>query len=150
MWFLVNCIESNKGQFAPQNKNRTQNTNTIQGLIENAKQKHVYRGFRLYNFFNDILRYDLLILLCLVAQKCFFLRTSRSLVSTGCSLRELLTTYCSRGSSPLWLLLIRADWQSPTHTVNRYYLNPCWGNESMHHFRIEEPTVLLYRAGLSG
>ncbi len=82
--------------------------------------------------------------------KSFFLRTSRSLVSTGCSLRELLTTYCSRGSSPLWLLLIRADWQSPTHTVNRYYLNPCWGNESIHHFIIEEPTVLLYRAGLSG
>lgn len=82
-----------------------------------------------------------------------FLRTSRSLVSTGCSLSELLTTYCSRGSSPLWLLLIRADWQSPTHKVNRYYLNSinhCWGNESMHNFRIEEPTVLLYRTGLSG
>ncbi len=150
----MNCIESNKGQFDPQNLNRTQNTNIIQGLIENAKQKHVYSGFiLLIFFFNFILHYDLLIFNMSGGTKGVCLRTSRSLVSTGCSLRELLTTYCSRGSSPLWLLLIRADWQSPTHKVNRYYLNSishCWGNETMHSFRIGEPTVLLYRTGFQG
>lgn len=113
----------------------------------------------LYTVISYVFIYLFLIMICLflyvwwhMSQRCF-LHTSRSLVSTGCSRRELLTTYCSRGSSPLWLLLRRTDWQSPTHKVNRYYwnyINHCWGNESMHIFRIGEPTVLLYRAGLLG
>lgn len=41
--------------------------------------------------------------------------TSLSLVRTGCSLIELLTTYCSKGSSfpLLWLFPIKADFPNP-------------------------------------
>lgn len=43
------------------------------------------------------------------------LLTSLSLVRTGCSLSELLTTYCNKASSlpPLWLFPIKADCPKP-------------------------------------
>lgn len=54
----MNCIESNKGQFDPQNQNRTQNTNIIQGLIENAKEACL-QWFQTFDFFfNFILHSD--------------------------------------------------------------------------------------------
>lgn len=47
--------------------------------------------------------------------------TSLSFVRTGCSLSELLTTYCSNWSSfpPLWLFPIKAEFPTPDQQKNR-------------------------------